>query len=110
MSSPEPFSIRGDRDGRVHRLTPVGELDIATEPILRAAFDAVFSDGDTEMIVVGLGRLEFMDSTGIGLLLEMSSVCEHTDRLRVNQRVARRRGADRHHGRSGLAADHPECR
>jgi anti-anti-sigma factor len=83
MNPSQPFSVRSERHGRVHRLKPLGELDIATGPILREAFDAAFSDGDAEMIVVDLTELEFIDSTGIHLLLHMNSVCEHADRLRV---------------------------
>jgi anti-sigma B factor antagonist len=84
MSSPEPFSIRSDREARgVHRLTPVGELDIATVPILERAFETVFEDGGAEMIVVDLMELGFMDSTGLALLLRMNAVCEDVDRLRV---------------------------
>jgi anti-anti-sigma factor len=51
--------------------------------MLRAAFESVFSDGDAEMIVIDLTELEFMDSSGIGLLLEMDAVCSHADRLRI---------------------------
>ncbi len=84
MISPgEPFSIRSERTGPVHRITPVGELDIATVSKLREEFEAVFSDGDAETIVVDLTKLEFIDSTGIRALLEMNAVCEHTDRLRI---------------------------
>ena len=80
---PEPFSIRSERCGRTHRLTPRGELDIAAVPVLRKEFEAVFGDGDAEMIVVDLTSLDFIDSTGLQLLLEMKAVCEHGDRLRV---------------------------
>ena len=83
MFSPEPLSVRSERAGRMHRLTPVGELDIATAPILRTEFEAVFGDGDAEMIVLDLTELEFIDSSGIRLVLEMNAVCEHADRLRV---------------------------
>jgi anti-sigma B factor antagonist len=83
MLVPEPFSIRSERRGRTHRLTPLGELDIATVPELREEFEAVFGDGNAEMIVVDLTRLDFIDSTGLRLLLEMNAVCEHADRLRV---------------------------
>ena len=83
MFSPEPFSVRSERAGRVHRLTPVGELDIATAPALRTEFEVAFDDGDVEMIVLDLTQLEFIDSSGIRLVLEMNAVCEHADRLRV---------------------------
>jgi anti-sigma B factor antagonist len=83
MSPPEPFSVRSDRAGGVERLTPVGELDIATAPVLRAAFDSVFSDAGVMMIVVDLTELSFIDSTGVRVLMEMNEACEQADRLRV---------------------------
>ena len=80
---PEPFEIRRERAGRVHRLTPTGELDIATTPILERAFDAVYHDDDAAMIILDLTQLSFMDSTGIGALLRMNEACEAADRLRI---------------------------
>jgi anti-anti-sigma factor len=79
----ETFSVHIERSGPVHRLRPVGELDLATVGILERAFEEVFEDGDAEMIVIDLTELSFIDSTGINLLLRMNSVCEHADRLRV---------------------------
>lgn len=77
------FFVDSNRAGRMHRLTPVGELDLATVQTLESAFEAVFEDGDAEMIVIDLTRLAFIDSTGINLLIRMNSLCEHADRLRV---------------------------
>jgi anti-sigma B factor antagonist len=77
------FSVRTEREGRICRLTPVGELDIATAPVLQEAFDAVFVDGDAGKIVVDLSELAFMDSTGLHLLAKLNAACEHADRLRV---------------------------
>ena len=75
--------IRETREGGVHRLTPIGELDLATTPLLETAFDAVLGDDDAEMIVVDLTELSFIDSTGIHLLLQMHAACKDADRLRV---------------------------
>ncbi len=83
MITPGLLSIRETRDDGVHRLTPIGELDLATVPLLESAFDAVFWDDDAEMIVVDLAELSFMDSTGIHLLLRMNEACADADRLRV---------------------------
>jgi len=83
MSSPQPFEIHAERAGRVHRLIPTGELDIATTPILERAFEAVFDDAGAPMIVVDLTELSFIDSTGIGALIRMNDACEAADRLRV---------------------------
>lgn len=83
MISPEALLIREAREGAVHRLTPIGELDLATAPLLESAFDAVLGEDDVEMIVVELTELSFMDSTGIHLLLRMQAACQDADRLRV---------------------------
>ena len=78
-----PLSIREANEDGVHRLTPVGELDLATVSRLERAFDAAFRDDSVEMIVVDLTELSFMDSTGIHLLLRMRAACAEVDRLRV---------------------------
>ena len=83
MSTPGLLSVRETSEGRFHRLTPIGELDLATAPLLENAFDAALTDEDAEMIVVDLTELSFMDSTGIHLLIRMHGVCADNDRLRV---------------------------
>jgi anti-anti-sigma factor len=83
MSIPVPLSIRQMREGAVHRLTPIGELDLATARLLESAFDDVLRDDRVEMILVDLTELSFMDSTGIHLLVRMRAICESADRLRV---------------------------
>jgi anti-sigma B factor antagonist len=68
---PEQFSVRSERTARVHRLTPVGELDLATAPILEEAFDVAYDETDADtVIVVDLRELEFIDSSGIRVLLK----------------------------------------
>jgi anti-sigma B factor antagonist len=83
MITLEPLSVRETNAGGVHRLTPVGELDLATAPLLESAFAAVVREDDVEMIVVDLTELSFMDSTGIHLLIRMHAACGNVDRLRV---------------------------
>ena len=83
MITPGLLSVRETSEGGVHRLTPIGELDLATAPLLESAFNAVFRDDDAEMIVVDLTELSFMDSTGIHLLMRMHGACADVDRLRV---------------------------
>lgn len=79
----ESFSVRSVREGRLWRLTPTGELDIATAPILRAEFEALQSEGDAERIVIDLTELSFMDCSGIRLLLQMNDDCGPAGQLRV---------------------------
>jgi anti-anti-sigma factor len=81
--TPEPLSVRETNEGGVRRLIPIGELDLATAPLLESAFEAVLKDDDAEMIVVDLTELSFMDSTGIHLLIRMRGACGNADRLRV---------------------------
>lgn len=83
MIAQGPLAVRETNEGRIHRLTPIGELDIATAPMLESAFDAAFSDVAAEMIVVDLRELSFIDSSGIHLLLRMNGACAGVDRLRM---------------------------
>jgi anti-sigma B factor antagonist len=83
FAAPTEFSVHSVRTGKVHRLTPVGELDIATVAMLETEFEAAYTDDDGETIIVlDLRRLEFIDSTGIHLLLRVAERCTD-DQLRV---------------------------
>ena len=70
MSGPPPrwkvtevADLRGDRLIIVH-----GELDIATAPRLAAQLDQILV-GDVERISVDMQGLDFMDSSGVGVLV-----------------------------------------
>ena len=75
------FWVRSARKGAVHRLTPVGELDIATTPVLEREFDAALPLDESTMLVIDLTELSFMDCTGINLLVRMNERCP--ERLRM---------------------------
>jgi anti-sigma B factor antagonist len=78
-----PFSVSNERDHGSQRLAPVGELDIATAPVLERELDAAAS-GDAETILVDLSRLTFMDSSGIHVLLRANTTWgARDDRLRI---------------------------
>jgi anti-sigma B factor antagonist len=79
----ELLVVRRTREGGVERLKPIGELDIATAPILELAFDSVLGDADARMIVLDLTELAFIDSSGLHVVLRMAEACNDADRLRV---------------------------
>jgi anti-sigma B factor antagonist len=62
------LALRSERDGDVHVIELSGELDLDGAPQLEDELRAVESS-DVASIVVDLGRLEFIDSTGIRLLV-----------------------------------------
>jgi len=64
---PDEFSISADdRDGRAHVMLR-GELDLATAPELEELVNARVDAG--QEVVVDLRELEFMDSSGIRVLV-----------------------------------------
>jgi anti-sigma B factor antagonist len=64
----------GGSDGR-RTLTPAGELDMATARELESALDNVWRDGITDLLL-DLRELEFIDSTGVRLMIEVVKCCQ----------------------------------
>lgn len=64
-----PFSVQADRKGSLHTLTVFGELDQATAPELREVLSASLDDAHAS-VLVDLSDCEFIDSTGLSLLVE----------------------------------------
>jgi anti-sigma B factor antagonist len=60
--------LRSHRDGDTHVIELLGELDIAGAPRLEAELLRIEAS-DTQAIICDLGGLEFIDSTGIRLLV-----------------------------------------
>lgn len=60
--------LRTERDGKRHRISLSGELDLANSTTVETELDAVLADGECEL-VVDMRELEFIDSTGIALLV-----------------------------------------
>jgi len=57
-----------EKDGDTRVLTLEGELDLANSKLLEVELGEALGDGDCR-IVVDMRRLEFIDSTGIALLV-----------------------------------------
>ena len=64
----EPFRCEVDPDRASVRVRPVGELDLATVPIVDAQLSELVAAGFTSL-VLDLRELRFLDSTGLRLLL-----------------------------------------
>jgi anti-anti-sigma factor len=65
---PEAFSVRIERRGEAAVVVPSGELDLATAPALEASLGRAFSDAPGH-VVLDLRELEFIDSSGLRMLL-----------------------------------------
>jgi anti-anti-sigma factor len=82
MGLTESFPIASERVSEAHRLAPKGELDIATVPLLEAAFADV-EHSDAAKIIIDLSGVTFIDSTGIQLLLRINDRCDADRRLEI---------------------------
>jgi len=65
---PKPFHCQTAHDGATAVIRPAGELDLSSVPQLeRSLRDAV--ESGARRVVIDLRALEFMDSTGLTLLM-----------------------------------------
>lgn len=76
------FTLRSERDGDTHRIAPTGELDLATAPALEAELLRVEAT-DVAAIVLDLSSLDFIDSTGIRLVV-MADARSRADSRRLS--------------------------
>ena len=63
------FRVEVRTEGRAAIITVSGELDLATSPSLEAELERVWAS-DTEQLVLDLRGLEFMDSTGLSIIVK----------------------------------------
>jgi anti-anti-sigma factor len=78
----EPLSI-AVAEGRPTIVTLVGDLDLATVSTLRAALSRL----DGADLIVDCAELQFLDSTGISLFVELGNEREHVGRTMVLRNV-----------------------
>jgi len=62
--------ISAERDARKARLVVGGDLDMAARFQAEQALDALLAE-PVEQLVVDLGEVTFVDSTGMGMVLEV---------------------------------------
>jgi anti-sigma B factor antagonist len=68
-AAPERFRCEVQTEREAVRVSPIGELDLGTVPKLDACL-AELRESGFRQLTVDLGRLEFIDSTGLRLLLQ----------------------------------------
>ncbi|HEY2296771.1 MAG TPA: STAS domain-containing protein [Jatrophihabitans sp.] len=56
-------------------LTVVGDVDTASAGRISAHATELLDTDDLQRLVVDLGQVSFMDSTGVGLLIQIRSAC-----------------------------------
>lgn len=66
------LTLRSLRDADTHAITLSGELDMATAPDLADELQCVEAT-DARTIMLDLGGLDFIDSTGLRVLLQASA-------------------------------------
>jgi len=87
--SPTPFEVKNEAvDGGVLTFKVRGELDLNTAPELDQPLEKALEEADDAAVLIDLGGCEFIDSTGIALI------------VRAWQRVDREAGGE---GRGRLA-------
>ncbi len=69
--NPSPFEVGDEQVGAIHVLSVTGELDLATAPQLEQPLEAALAAGGG--ILIDLSACEFIDSTGIALLVSTLS-------------------------------------
>src|SRR3954452_10816380 len=68
----DELSIRTSVEGSTATVTAVGEIDLSTVDDLRRAVTDAAGDG-VDTLLLDLSRVEFIDSAGLGGLLELRS-------------------------------------
>lgn len=67
--SPAPFDVRAEQlDGGISAIAVQGELDMSTAPQLEQKLEEVLAD-PAAALMLDLSRCEFIDSTGIALIV-----------------------------------------
>jgi anti-sigma B factor antagonist len=73
----QTFSVHVDRFGSRRVVALEGELDLSTSSILEEALSQIFSKAGAEAIEFDLSRLDFLDATGLSLLVRFKKRAEN---------------------------------
>jgi anti-sigma B factor antagonist len=81
------FKIEERQESRGRRLVLIGELDIAAVPVLEARLDQLRAD--QAVVRLDLSKLEFMDSSGLQLLLKrVKHARENGSDLQIDREIS----------------------
>jgi anti-sigma B factor antagonist len=73
------FRLEVRSQGRATIIAVSGELDLASSPALQEELDRV-SGSDTDLLIIDLRELDFMDSTGLSVLVRAHQRAEEQGR------------------------------
>jgi anti-anti-sigma factor len=73
------FNVEVHHDARGSVIVLSGELDLASSPALEEALARVFAS-ETRTVVIDLRQLDFMDSTGLSILVRAHQTATETTR------------------------------
>ena len=74
------FRVEVQNHDRAAVIAVAGELDLASSPALEEELDRVAATEDLELVVIDLRELEFMDSTGLSVLIRAHQRAEEQGR------------------------------
>src|SRR5690348_17002595 len=74
-----PFTTRSERHAGVDVLAISGDLDLATKRSARSALQRALAGAD-QALVLDLSGIEFLDSTGLSVLIHTASEARATQR------------------------------
>ena len=73
------FAVQTHTTGRAITFALTGELDLVSSPVMEQTMDDV-ARSDAELIIVDLRGLDFMDSTGLHLLIRVQQRAQEAGR------------------------------
>ena len=73
-----PFRVEVRSDERATVLVVSGELDLASSATLEGELEQAFESDRVQLVILDLGELEFMDSTGLSALVKAHQRAQQT--------------------------------
>lgn len=80
---PATVTIESSGDGKVARIRLTGELEIASADAVRSKLAAARKDHPDRDFILDMSQLEFIDSTGLQVLLRFRRELKSDDRVMV---------------------------